>query len=222
MVSTLYLFFLESKTWVNETLACNCGGKSHGWMKDLCKKTSPPPVSATTKPKPLSHIQRSICPYWRSPGGPSWSPGSSEAVVLAGGASSGLWLGAEGDALPIPLPGMIGPGNGLDEGIGGLGASDLSSIGGKERGVGATGGGGVEELDEPGRNVTVSGPPLPAACQCSVPPPIWAPNWKWEFVAGAACGSPIAGPHCSHSVEVTVCNNRYPMSAMVRNEILFT
>ena len=50
-------------------------------------------------------------------------------------------------------------------GIGRLGASDLSSIGGKESGVGATGGGGVEELDEPGGNVTVSGPPLPAACQ---------------------------------------------------------
>ena len=85
--------------------------------------------------------------------------------MLAGGASSGLWFGTKGDALPSPLPGMIGPGNGLVVGIGRLGASDLSSIGGKERGVGATGGGGVEELDEPGRNVTVSGPPLPAACQ---------------------------------------------------------
>ena len=26
MASTLYLFCLESKIWVNETLACNCGG----------------------------------------------------------------------------------------------------------------------------------------------------------------------------------------------------
>ena len=96
--------------------------------------------------------------------------------MLAGGASSGLWLGAEGDALPVPLPGMIGPGNGLDEGIDGLGASDLSSIGGKEGRVGATGGGGVVEMDGAGTNVTVSGPPLPAACQWTVPPTIWVPS----------------------------------------------
>ena len=50
-------------------------------------------------------------------------------------------------------------------GIGRLVTSALSSIGGSEKGIGATGGGGVVELDEAGRNVTVSGPPLPAACQ---------------------------------------------------------
>ena len=73
----------------------------------------------------------------------------------------------------------------------------------------------MKELDEPGRGTTVSDPPLPAACQCRVPPPIWAPNWKWGLMAGAACGSPGAGPHCSHRVEKTVCSNRYPMSAMI-------
>ena len=85
--------------------------------------------------------------------------------MLAGGASSGLWLETNGGALPSPLPVIIGPGNGLGMGIGRLVTSALSSIGGSERGVGATGGGGVVELVGPGRNVTVSGPPLPAACQ---------------------------------------------------------
>ena len=66
--------------------------------------------------------------------------------------------------LPGAMPGMIGPGNGLSGGIGRLVTSDLSSIGGSERGIGATGGGGVVELDGAGTNVTVSGPPLPAAC----------------------------------------------------------
>ena len=70
MVSTLYLFFLESKHWVNDTLAPTwIEATSSGWIKDLCKNTSPPPSSATTNPKPLSHIQRSIVPHWRTPGG---------------------------------------------------------------------------------------------------------------------------------------------------------
>ena len=94
MVSTLYLFFLESKHLVNDTLAPTwIEATSSGWIKDLCKNMSPPPTSETTKPKPLSHIQRSIVPLWWSPGGPSWGLGTSGPVVVHGGPSCGLWLG---------------------------------------------------------------------------------------------------------------------------------
>ena len=117
---------------------------------------------------------------------------------------SGLWAGTTGDALPNPLPVLIGPGNGLVTGAGRLGASEESSIGGNGREVGTAVGRDVKELDAPGGGTTVSEPPLPAACHCREPPPIWAPNWKWGLMAGAACGSPGAGPHLSRSVVMTV------------------
>ena len=94
MVSTLYLFFLESKHLVNDTLAPTwIESTSSGWIKDLCTNTSPPPSSGTTKPKPLAHIQRSIAPHWRSPGDPSWGLGASGPVLVLRRPGCGLWLG---------------------------------------------------------------------------------------------------------------------------------